>query len=230
MLQEEKEKFCKLLFENEAVYFAAEKDFANFKVKSGRKSPYFINFGALNFGKAIKELGKYFADAVEIVLKDNHSEPAVIFGPAYKGIPLCLTTTIELSKRGKNIFYCFDRKEKKDHGEGGAMLGHTPKDDEKIFIVDDVLTSGLSINHSIDILTQDKKIKLENIFVIVGVDRMEMGQSGKKLAKLEIEERLGKEIQCIANIKDLLEVGKAGNFLTEKNIDEIKSYLAKVKE
>lgn len=229
MTQTNKENFCRLLFANNAIYFADEKDHSNFEVKSGRRSPYFINFGALNFGQAIEELGRYFADAVleEPALHNADKEPIVIFGPAYKGIPLCLTTAMALSRKEKNVFYCFNRKEEKDHGEGGSFLGHIPSGGEKVFIVDDVLTSGLSINHSIDILTKDKKIKEENIFVVVGVDRMEMGRKNKK-AKDEIEQRLNKKIKCIADIRDILKVGKKDKFLEEKNIEEIENYLAEV--
>jgi orotate phosphoribosyltransferase len=143
--------------------------FGDFTAKSGRKTPYFVNAGRYRTGQQMRQLAGYYADA--IIGQNLHFD--VLFGPAYKGIPLAVAIAMTLAERGLDVPFCFDRKEVKDHGEGGKLIGHTPKDGESVLIVEDVTTAGTSIRDTVPLLTKSGNVALAGL--VVSVDRMERG-------------------------------------------------------
>ena len=173
--------------------------FGKFITKSGRETPYFINTGLYNDGEAIDRLGYYYAECI----KDNIVEKlATVYGPSYKGIPLSIGTAIAMnSKYGENVHYSFNRKEAKDHGEGGIIVGYTPKDGDNVVIVEDVITSGLSISESVAILNKEAAVNMRG--VIISVDRMEKG-NGNTSALQEIQEKYNLPVYSIVTIEDVV--------------------------
>lgn len=182
--------------------------FGQFTTKSGRKTPYFINTGNYKTGEQVSKLGKFYAESINHSLKD---EDYILFGPAYKGIPLVVTTAASLySSFEKNVLFSFNRKEKKDHGEGGNIVGHLPEDKEKILIIEDVVTAGTSVRESVSLL---KNIADVNIFgLIISVDRMEKGSSGKSTIQ-ELEGEFGIKTYSIVTIEEVKE------YLHNKEVD-----------
>ncbi|MCT4508711.1 MAG: orotate phosphoribosyltransferase [Tepidibacter sp.] len=149
--------------------------FGDFVTKSGRKTPFFVNTGNYQTGEQLSKLGDFYAKAI----KENFDEDIdVLFGPAYKGIPLCVTTSISLnSKYDMNVRYCSNRKEIKDHGDKGILLGTKLKDKDKILIIEDVTTAGTSIRETMPILKNDKDVDV--VGLIISVNRMERGTCEK---------------------------------------------------
>ena len=145
--------------------------FGDFVTKSGRKTPYFVNTGNYKTGAQAARLGDYYAACIQ----ENMSEGIdALFGPAYKGIPLVTTASASLYRNyGRDLPYCFNRKEVKDHGEGGSMVGYQPKDGDSIAIVEDVVTAGTAVRESIELFRQVAKVDIKALFV--SVDRMERG-------------------------------------------------------
>lgn len=174
--------------------------FGEFKTKSGRLSPYFINTGNYKNGMQFSKLGNYYAECFNENIKE---EVDAIFGPAYKGISLSVALSMSLySKYNKNINFGFNRKEVKDHGEGGNLIGYVPKDNDNIMIIEDVVTAGTSVRESIELLNKIAKV---NIFAqIISVDRMELGMNGKTAIK-ELEEEFGIKTYPIVTIKEIIE-------------------------
>lgn len=174
--------------------------FGNFVTKSGRKTPYFINTGNYKTGAEAAGLGKFYAACI----KENCKElPDALYGPAYKGIPLCVTTSVALyEKYGDNLNYCFNRKEVKDHGEGGAIVGYKPKDGDDILIIEDVITAGTSISESVPLLKSAADVKVSG--VVVSVDRMERGK-GELSALDEVKELYGIETYAIVTVREIIE-------------------------
>jgi orotate phosphoribosyltransferase len=144
--------------------------FGDFVTKSGRETPYFINTGLYRTGDHIRRLGQYYAKAI---LEEIGTGFDVLFGPAYKGIPLAVTTAVALSELGHDVAYCFNRKEAKDHGEGGTMVGHTLADGDRVLIVEDIATAGTAIRESVPMLAAQAEISLAGL--VVSVDRCERG-------------------------------------------------------
>ncbi|MCH2108569.1 MAG: orotate phosphoribosyltransferase [Polyangiaceae bacterium] len=147
--------------------------FGDFTTKSGRKTPYFINTGRYRTGAQLNSLANYYADAIV----SSQIEFDFLFGPAYKGIPLATATAMALAKRGRDVSFCFNRKEAKDHGEGGVLVGHQPQDGEKALIIEDVTTAGTSLRETIPLLRKAAAINLAGL--VVSVDRQERGLSEK---------------------------------------------------
>ena len=174
--------------------------FGEFTLKSGRKSPFFMNAGAYVTGKQLKKLGEYYAKAIH----DNYGEDFdVLFGPAYKGIPLSVATTMAFSELyGKEIRYCSNRKEEKDHGDTGILLGSNLKDGDKVVIIEDVTTSGKSIEETFPILKSQADIQI--VGLIVSLNRCEKGK-GEKGALDEIKELYGFETNAIVSMKEVVE-------------------------
>ncbi|MCL2076985.1 MAG: orotate phosphoribosyltransferase [Oscillospiraceae bacterium] len=192
--------------------------FGDFTLKSGRKSPYFLNAGNYNTGAALARLGEFYAEC----FMENKIEAETLFGPAYKGIPLVVSTAVALkNKFDVDINYCFDRKEEKDHGEGGWFVGKQPANREKIAIIDDVSTSGKAIR---EVLPKLKKAADVNVtsFVITA-DRMEKTAGGELSAVQEIEREFGIRVYSIINIRDIIAA-------LEKNVIAGVEYLPKMKE
>lgn len=174
--------------------------FGDFTTKSGRKTPFFINAGNYRTGRQLSHLGDYYAKAI----KDNFGvDFNVLFGPAYKGIPLCVTTAISLANAyGAEISYCSNRKEVKDHGDTGILLGAKLKDGDKVIIIEDVTTAGTSIDETMPILKAQADVNV--LGLIISVDRMERGK-GSKSALEEIQEVYGFKTTAIVNMGEVVE-------------------------
>lgn len=184
--------------------------FGEFTTKSGRKSPYFINTGNYKTGKQLARLGGFYADCIIYNINQGKLKQDItaLFGPAYKGIPISVATTIALAeKHMMEINYCSNRKEEKDHGEGGSLLGYQLKAGDSVLIVEDVITAGTAMRECIPMLNKFG-VSLEGL--VISVDRMERG-AGSKTAIQEIKEEYGIETYPIVTIKDIL------NWLYNKN-------------
>jgi orotate phosphoribosyltransferase len=174
--------------------------FGDFVTKSGRKTPFFINTGFYRTGSQLKKLGEYYAEAIN---QKYGTDFDILFGPAYKGIPLSVTATIALNdKFGADIGYCSNRKEVKDHGDTGILLGSPIMDGDRIVIIEDVTTAGTSINETLPILKAQGNVNVEGL--VVSVDRMERGQ-GTKSALAEIEENYGIKTTAIVTMAEVVE-------------------------
>ena len=174
--------------------------FGDFVTKSGRKTPFFVNTGFYRTGAQLRKLGEYYARAIH-----DHFGLAfdVLFGPAYKGIPLTVATTIAISEHyGKEIRYCSNRKEIKDHGDKGILLGSPIQDGDQVVIIEDVTTAGTSIQETLPIIKAQGDVK--PVGLVVSVDRMERGQ-GEKSALKEIEERYGLKTTAIVTMEEVVE-------------------------
>ena len=183
--------------------------FGEFKTKSGRLSPYFVNTGNYRTGSQIAALGKFYAACVKETCGTDFT---AMFGPAYKGIPLVTTTAGALSTTyGIDKPYFFNRKEIKDHGEGGSLVGYQPKDGDNIIIIEDVITSGASVRESVPILKSAADVQLTDMFI--SVNRCEVGKEGGKTAVMEVKEEFGITVHSIVTVKDLRE------YLAEKGTD-----------
>lgn len=174
--------------------------FGDFTTKSGRKTPFFVNTGNYKTGRQLNQLGDYYAKAI----KENFgTDFDILFGPAYKGIPLCVATAISLSNSyGVNISYCSNRKEVKDHGDAGILLGGKPKDRDRVIIIEDVTTAGTSIQETMPIIraaAQDVHVQ----GLIISVDRMERGQ-GEKSALKELEEEFNMKTCAIVTMEEVI--------------------------
>lgn len=175
--------------------------FGEFTLKSGRKSPFFMNAGAYVTGAQLRRLGEYYAKAIHENFGDDFD---VLFGPAYKGIPLSVATTIAYSALyGKEIRYCSNRKEVKDHGDVGILLGSKLKDGDRVVILEDVTTSGKSIEETFPILMEQAKVEVKGL--MVSLNRMEKGLGGKMSALAEIKEKYGFQARAIVTMADVIE-------------------------
>jgi orotate phosphoribosyltransferase len=169
--------------------------FGNFTLKSGRKSPYFFNMGLFNDGQAIAQLGRFYAQAIE----QAQIEFDLLFGPAYKGIPLVTTTSIALADHHqRNLAYCFNRKEVKDHGEGGNIVGAPLKG--RVLLIDDVISAGTAIREAVEII---QAAGAELVGVIIALNRQERGQS-RLSAIQEIEQQYNIPVTSIVNLDQLI--------------------------
>ena len=190
-------------YKQEFIEFMVESDvlkFGDFTLKSGRKSPFFMNAGAYVTGSQLKRLGEYYAKAI----RDNYGDDFdVLFGPAYKGIPLSVATTIAFSELyGQEIRYCSNRKEVKDHGDTGILLGSKIKDGDKVVIIEDVTTSGKSIEETFPIVKAQGDVEI--IGLMVSLNRMEKGK-GDKCALDEIKELYGMQANAIVTMDEVIE-------------------------
>ncbi|MDY3275556.1 MAG: orotate phosphoribosyltransferase [Agathobacter sp.] len=192
-------------YKKEFIEFMVESDvlkFGDFTLKSGRKSPFFMNAGAYVTGTQLMRLGEYYAKAIHDNFGDDFD---VLFGPAYKGIPISVVTTVAYSKLyGKEIRYCSDRKEEKDHGaDKGSFLGSSLKDGDRVVMIEDVTTSGKSMEETVP------KVKgaadVEILGLMVSLNRMEVGLGGKLSALDEIREKYGFEAKAIVTMEEVVE-------------------------
>lgn len=174
--------------------------FGDFVTKSGRKTPFFVNTGFYRTGSQLKRLGEYYARAVE---KSFGLDFDLLFGPAYKGIPLSVTATIAISDLfGRDIRYCSNRKEVKDHGDKGILLGSPIQDGDKVVIIEDVTTAGTSIEETLPIVKAQGDVDV--LGLVVSVDRMERGQ-GEKSALREISEKYGMKTTAIVTMGEVVD-------------------------
>jgi len=180
--------------------------FGDFTLKSGRTSPYFVNSGQLRTGAAIGGLGRAYAAAI----LRHQMRFDLIFGPSYKGVPLAVATASALADQGHDCAFTFDRKEAKDHGEGGVFVGQTPTDGMRVVLVDDVVTSGMSIREAVALLHRTAKVTVSG--VIVAVDRQERGR-GAKTTVAELADELDLPVRPIVTIREIID------FLDGREVD-----------
>ncbi len=191
-------------YKQEFIEFMVESDvlkFGEFTLKSGRKSPFFMNAGAYVTGTQLRRLGEYYAKAIH----DNYGlDFDVLFGPAYKGIPLGVAATMAISELyGKDIRYCSNRKEVKDHGDTGILLGSKLQDGDRVVIIEDVTTSGKSIEETFPILKAQGSIEIKGL--MVSLNRMEVGKGGEKCALDEITDLYGFPARAIVSMDEVVE-------------------------
>lgn len=207
-----KQQFIKFMVENGVLRFG------EFTLKSGRKAPYFINTGNYKSGAQLSKLGEYYAQCIE----DNGIVADTLVGPAYKGIPLAVTTAVSLyTKFGKDMNYCFDRKEVKDHGEGGLFVGKQLTDGEKVILIEDVMTSGKALREMLPKLKQTANVEIAGM--VISVDRMERGLESNLSAVQEVYKEFGVKVCSIVTMADIISA-------IEDGIIEGKEYLGKMKE
>ena len=191
-------------YKQEFIEFMVESDvlkFGDFTLKSGRKSPFFMNAGAYVTGSRLKRLGEYYAKAIHDNFGDDFD---VLFGPAYKGIPLSVVTAIAFSELyGKEIRYSSNRKEIKDHGDAGILLGSKINDGDRVVIIEDVTTSGKSIEETFPIIRAQGDVTI--VGLMVSLNRMEVGLSGKMAALDEITGKYGFPARAIVTMKEVTE-------------------------
>lgn len=188
--------------------------FGEFTLKSGRKSPYFFNAGLFNSGSDLAKLGQFYAQA----LVDSGIQYDVLFGPAYKGIPIATTTAVALAdKHGIDTPYCFNRKEKKDHGEGGNLVGSPLQG--KVMLVDDVITAGTAIRESMALLDENGASLAG---VLIALDRQEKGK-GELSAIQEVERDFNTQVVSIVSLADLIEYLEGQSDMTE-HLQNIRAY------
>ena len=207
--------------QNNFIRFALEAkvlSFGEFKTKAGRLSPYFFNAGGFNDGARLSALGRYYAKA----LQESKISFDMLYGPAYKGITLAAATAIALADNGLNVPFAYNRKEAKDHGEGGTLVGAPVKG--KVVIVDDVISAGTSVRESVDLI---RSAGAEPAAVLIALDRMERSgnavEIGEKSAVQDVEQEFGLPVIAIANLADLM------TFLTASSNTELTNYLPTVK-
>jgi orotate phosphoribosyltransferase len=174
--------------------------FGDFVAKSGRRTPYFVNAGRYRTGAQVADLGRFYAAAIDDAFG---ADVDVLFGPAYKGIPLAVTTAIALdADHGHDVAFCFDRKEAKDHGEGGNLIGHQLTDGDRVVIVEDVTTAGTSIRETVPLLRAAADVDI--VGLVVGVDRMERGTRDDASALDQLADELGLRTVALATIDDIV--------------------------
>lgn len=193
-MEDYKKEFIEFMVDSQALKFG------EFTLKSGRRSPFFMNAGGYVTGTQLRKLGEYYAKAIH----DNYGlDFDVLFGPAYKGIPLSVATVMAISELyGKDVKYCSNRKEEKDHGDTGILLGSKLKDGDRVVIIEDVTTSGKSIEETFPILKSQADVEI--IGLMVSLNRMEKGK-GEKSALAEIKEKYGFEANAIVTMAEVVE-------------------------
>ena len=210
-----KEEFIKFMVENGVLRFG------EFTLKSGRKAPYFINTGNYKTGKQLAKLGEYYASCIV----DNGLEAETLVGPAYKGIPLSVTTAIALfNKYEKELNYCFDRKEVKDHGEGGLFVGQQLKDGEKVIIIEDVMTSGKALREILPKL--EAAAKVEVVGMIISVDRMEKALNSDLSAVKEAKKEFGIDVYSVVTMTDIISAIENGVIDGKEHLEAMYTYRA----
>ena len=194
-MEQYKQEFIEFMVDSQVLKFG------EFTLKSGRKSPFFMNAGAYVTGTQLRKLGEYYAKAIH----DNYGlDFDVLFGPAYKGIPLSVATTMAISELyGKDIRYCSNRIEVKDHGDTGILLGSKLKDGDRVVIIEDVTTSGKSIEETFPILKEQADVEIKGL--MVSLNRMEVGKGGVKSALDEIQEKYGFPAHAIVTMEEVVE-------------------------
>lgn len=190
-----KEEFVKFMVRSGVLLFG------DFTTKSGRKTPYFVNTGNYKTGAQAAKLGEYYARNIQ-----EHVEGRIdaLFGPAYKGIPLAVAAGISMNNLfDRDINYCFNRKEIKDHGEGGSMVGYKLQDGDRVLIVEDVITAGTAIRETLPVLKAAADIEIAGM--VISVDRMEKGK-GEKTAIQEVYEEFGIVTYPIVTVREIIDI------------------------
>ena len=213
--------FEKMSYKNEFIKFMADcgvLTFGDFTLKSGRKAPYFINTGNYKTGAQLARLGDFYADCI----KENGIEAECLFGPAYKGIPLASCAAISLARKyDTDVSFCFDRKEAKDHGEGGLFVGRQPEKGKKVVIIEDVMTSGKALKEVYPKLKDAADVDITAM--VITVDRMEKALDTDLSAVQQAYKDYGIRVYSIVNINDIINA-------IEEGVIEGREYLEKMKE
>ena len=195
MLEQSKKEFIEFMMSADVLRFG------DFVTKSGRNTPYFVNTGNYRTGKQIATLAKFYAALIKNECGDEFD---CMFGPAYKGIPLAAAAAAALyNEHGIDKPYFFNRKEEKDHGEGGSLVGYKPQDGDRVIIIEDVITAGTAIRETVPILTAAADVKIPHMFI--SVDRCEVGQTPGKTAVMEVMEDFGINVHAIVTVRDIHE-------------------------
>ena len=195
--------------------------FGDFTLKSGRKAPYFINTGNYKTGAHLARLGDFYADCI----KEHGLEADILFGPAYKGIPLSVSAAVALfNKYGIDLGYCFDRKEAKDHGEGGLFVGQQPQDGSRVIIIEDVMTSGKALREVLPKLQAAGDVKVTAM--IITVDRMEKALDSELSAVQQAYKDFGITVHSIVTINDIIKAIEDGVIEGKEHLEAMQSYRA----
>ena len=210
-----KENFVKFMTECGVLTFG------DFTLKSGRKAPYFINTGNYRTGKQLAKLGEFYADCI----MENGLKADVLFGPAYKGIPLAVCASEALyGKYGVEAGYCFDRKEAKDHGEGGEFVGTKLKNGDNVIIIEDVITSGKALREVLPKLRQAADINISGM--VITVDRMEKALNSDISAVQSAKREFGVNVYSVVNINDIISAIESGAVPGAEYLEAMKKYRA----
>lgn len=203
MLTQTKKEFIEFMMSADVLRFG------NFVTKSGRNTPYFVNTGNYKTGEQIAKLGGYYAKLIKETIGEDFT---AMFGPAYKGIPLATSAAAALYNNYEiSRPYFFNRKEEKDHGEGGSLVGYKPQDGDSLIIIEDVITAGTAIREVMPILKGCGDVKVEHMFI--SVNRCEVGQTPGKTAIMEVQEEYGINVHAIVTVQDIHEYLKeSGKF------------------
>ena len=192
--------------------------FGDFTLKSGRKAPYFVNTGNYKTGMQLAKLGEFYAECI----KQNNIPVETLFGPAYKGIPLAVACSIALYNNFETeVNYCFDRKEAKDHGEGGVIVGKKLVDGEKVVIIEDVITAGTAIRQVLPLLKDTADVNITGM--VISVDRMEKGQ-GELSAVQEVYKEFGINVYPIVTVMDIIDAIRNGIVDGKEYLDKMIEY------
>jgi len=214
-IQKTKAEFSDFLLRSGAIKFGT------FKLKSGRISPYFVNIGSIGEGLSASKLGEFYARA--IVGYGLLEETDVLFGPSYKGIPIVVSTAVALSNLfGSSKRFAFNRKEVKEHGEGGLIIGGGIKDGDKVGLLDDVMTTGKTKEEVLSVILSSAKAKIS--YVLIAVDRLERGETDL-MATLEFEKRYGIPVKSIVTIEEVAERALQSGLIAKTETDAIRMYL-----
>jgi orotate phosphoribosyltransferase len=188
-------------------------------LKSGRKAPYFINTGNYKTGKQLAKLGEYYASCIV----NNGLQAETLVGPAYKGIPLSVATAVALyGKYGQDVNYCFDRKEVKDHGEGGLFVGKQLADGEKVIIIEDVMTSGKALREILPKLQAAANVEV--VGMVISVDRMEKALNSDLSAVKEAKQEFGIDVYSVVTMNDIIEAIETGVIDGKEHLDAMYAY------
>ncbi len=216
MLKEEKKEFIEFMMKSEVLRFG------DFVTKSGRNTPYFVNTGNFKTGGQIATLGKFYASLIKESCGDAFD---AMFGPAYKGIPLATAAASALyNEYAIDKPYFFNRKEEKDHGEGGSLVGYKPKDGDRVIIIEDVITAGTAVRETMPILKGAANVTVNDMFI--SVNRCEVGQNPAKTTIMEIMEDFGINIHAIITVKDIYEYLKENGGYADM-LPKMEEYMAK---
>ncbi|MDE7192770.1 MAG: orotate phosphoribosyltransferase [Oscillospiraceae bacterium] len=208
-----KESFIKFMVDSGVLKFG------EFTLKSGRLAPYFINAGEYKTGAQLAKLGEFYAECIN----EHGLKPDTLFGPAYKGVPLAVSASVALyNKFGMNTNYCFDRKEVKDHGEGGMFVGKTLEDGEKVVIIEDVMTSGKALREVLPKLKGAADVVIEGM--IITVDRDEKGLNSDKSAVSEVFDEFGVKVYSIVTINDIIDALENGVIPGREYVGKMREY------
>ena len=218
-----KQQFIEFMVRSEVLTFG------DFVTKSGRSTPYFVNTGKYRTGMQMERLGEFYADSIEDFVNESGQGIDVLFGPAYKGIHLVVTASIALARRGRDVAFTFNRKEAKDHGEGGVLVGHTPIDGDRVLWVEDVTSAGTSIRETVPVVQAAADIELTGL--VVSVDRAERG-TGELSGLAQAGADFGMATFSIITVHDVIEHLADREIdgevvLDEQRVEAMHAYLSK---